>query len=54
MSAKLVSSSRTSPTENAPKVDIELAKKRLAAREARLAEKAVGEKTMTDNLKLST
>ncbi|MCE7553621.1 hypothetical protein [Aliivibrio fischeri] len=44
MSATLVSPSRTSPTENAPKVDIELAKKRLAARKARLAEKATEKK----------
>ena len=44
MSATLVSPSRTSPTVNAPKVDIELAKKRLAARKARLAKKATEEK----------
>lgn len=44
MSEKLVPPSRTSPTANAPKVDIELAKKRLAARKARLAERAAEEK----------
>lgn len=44
MSIKLVSPSRTRPTVNAPKVDIELAKKRLTARKTRLAEKAAEEK----------
>ncbi|GEK14663.1 hypothetical protein AFI02nite_26990 [Aliivibrio fischeri] len=34
MSATLVSPSRTSPTANAQKVDIELAKKRLAEKAA--------------------
>lgn len=50
MSIKLVYPSGTSPTVNAPKVDIKLAKKRLAARKARLAEKAANKKNETDNL----